>query len=81
MELHSYCENVLSDKSKYYVYQKRTKTDFDAGVGKTVIVGGTNGFAKLEGTKCNYAVSYLNDRAFVSTKCIIPDKIFEELKR
>ena len=81
IETNFYCEVEVSDGNKYYIMQKRSKTDADAGVGKQVIIGGTNIYNKLSGTVCTYAVSFYKNRVFLKTICKIPDEIFSQLKK
>ena len=56
-----YCENELSDGNKFYMKQFRSKTDQDAGVGKSIILGGTGVYKKLTGTSCTYAVKFFDN--------------------
>ena len=56
------------------------KTDTDAGVGKSIILNGTGPYKKLANKECIYAVSYLKDHAFVTTKCKVSNNIFNSLK-
>ena len=60
--------------------QIRKKTDTDAGVGKTIILSGTGPYKKLANKECIYAVSYLKDHAFVTTKCSVTDNTLYLLK-
>ena len=52
IELKFFCDVELSNGSKYYLMQYRTKSDTDVGVGKGTILGGTGTFSELKGTKC-----------------------------
>ena len=75
-----YCQSYLSDGNKYSFMQIRKETDTDAGVGKLVILNGTGPYKKLVNKECIYAVSYLKDHAFVTTKCKVSNNIFNSLK-
>ncbi len=75
-----YCRTYFSDGNEYSFMQIRKETDTDAGVGKAIIISGTGPYKKLANTECIYAVSYLKDHAFVTTKCTISDNVFNSLK-
>ena len=76
-----FCNNYISDGNEYSFMQFRKETDTDAGVGKTLILNGTGPYKNLANKECIYAVSYLKDHAFVTTKCIITEEIFDLLKK
>ena len=50
------------------------------GVGKITILGGTGVFSKLIGIECLYGIKHMKKNVFTTTKCEIPDNIFNELK-
>ena len=75
-----YCKSYVSDGNEYSFMQIRKETDTDAGVGKSVILNGTGPYKKLVNKECIYAVSYLKDHAFVTTKCEVSNNIFNSLK-
>ena len=75
-----YCNTYLSDGNEYSFMQIRKETDTDAGVGKSIILNGTGPYKKLANKECIYAVSYLKDHAFVTTKCKVSNNIFKLLK-
>ena len=75
-----YCKIYLSDGNEYSFMQIRKETDTDAGVGKSIILNGTGPYKKLANKECIYAVSYLKDHAFVTTKCKVSNNIFNSLK-
>ena len=75
-----FCNTYISDGNEYSFMQIRRETDTDAGVGKTIILNGTGPYNKLANKECIYAVSYLKDHAFVTTKCLIADETFSLLK-
>ena len=73
-EQKAFCNASISDGYKYSFMQIRNKTDTDAGVGKTTILNGTGPYKILANKECIYAVSYLKDHAFVTTKCSVSDR-------
>ena len=75
-----YCKSYVSDGNEYSFMQIRKETDTDAGVGKLVILNGTGPYKKLVNKECIYAVSYLKDHAFVTTKCKVSNNVFKLLK-
>ena len=75
-----YCKTYISDGNEYSIMQIRKETDTDAGIGKTIILDGTGPYKKLANKECIYAVSYLKDHAFVTTKCTVSNSIFNSLK-
>ena len=75
-----YCKIYVSDGNEYSFMQIRKETDTDAGVGKSIILNGTGPYKKLANKECIYAVSYLKDHAFVTTKCKVSNNIFNSLK-
>ena len=76
-----FCNTYISDGNEYSFMQFRKETDTDAGVGKTLILSGTGPYKNLANKECIYAVSYLKDHAFVTTKCIITEETFDLLKK
>tara|TARA_Y100000591_G_C21701194_1_gene628378 strand:+ start:318 stop:788 length:471 start_codon:yes stop_codon:yes gene_type:complete len=76
-----FCNASISDGYDYSFMQIRNKTDTDAGVGKTTILSGTGPYKQLANKECIYAVSYLRDHAFVTTKCTVSDKTLNLLKK
>ena len=75
-----YCTSYVSDGNEYSFMQIRKETDTDAGVGKSIILNGTGPYKKLANRECIYAVSYIKDHAFVTTKCKVSNNIFNLLK-
>ena len=80
IELKVYCDMELSNGIKYYYMQSRSNSDTDVGVGKITILGGTGSFSKLAGIECLYGIKHMKKNVFTTTKCEIPDNIFQELK-
>ena len=76
-----YCTSYVSDGNEYSFMQIRKETDTDAGVGKSIILDGTGPYKKLANKECIYAVNYLRDHAFSTTKCLVSDNILKLLKK
>ena len=76
-----FCNTYVSDGNEYSFMQIRRKTDTDAGVGKSIILNGTGPYKKLANKECIYAVKYLKEHAFVTTKCSISETILNLLKK
>ena len=75
-----FCNVYLSDGNEYSFMQIRKETDTDAGVGKSIILDGTGPYKKLANKECIYAVNYLRDHAFATTKCSVSDNTFNSLR-
>ena len=75
-----FCNTYVSDGNEYSFMQIRKETDTDAGVGKSIILNGTGPYKKLANKECIYAVKYLMEHAFVTTKCSVSETIFNLLK-
>ena len=52
----------------------REKSDVDAGIAYNRIIGTTENFKPLMGTRCTTSVRYLNDAVFGINKCNITKK-------
>ena len=78
LEQYFYCNVELSNKDFYTFFMKRSETDMDAGVGYIVIAGGSKPFSQIKDSKCNYAVSFFKDQAYVKIKCQVDEKFFKE---
>ena len=75
-----FCNTYVSDGNEYSFMQIRKETDTDAGVGKSIILNGTGPYKKLANKECIYAVKYLMEHAFVTTKCSVSETILNLLK-
>ena len=80
LEQDFYCNVELSNKDSYSFFMKRSRTDMDAGVGYIVIAGGTKPFEQIKNKKCNYAVSFFKDQAYVKIKCEVDEKFLKEFR-
>ena len=57
-------------KDGYFIMKGiRTRSDIEAGVGHSNILGGYGVFDNLIGAKCTYAASYFKDSVQILTKC------------
>ena len=57
-------------KDGYFIMKGiRTRSDIEAGIGYSNIIGGNGVFDNLIGTKCTYAASYFKDSVQILTKC------------
>ena len=64
------CKRV--SKEGYFIMKGiRTKSDIEAGIGYSDIIGGNGVFNNLIGAKCTYAASYFKDSVRILTKCDI----------
>ena len=69
IRLDSTAENIYSNNEKFYFRGVREKSDVDAGIAYNIIIGTTEKFKPLIGTKCTTSVRYLNDAIFGINKC------------
>ena len=80
LEQDFYCNVELSNKDSYTFFMKRSRTDIDAGIGYIVIAGGTKPFEQIKNKKCNYAVSFFKDQAYVKLKCEVDEKFLNDFR-
>ena len=80
LEQNFYCNVELSNNDSYTFFMKRSRTDMDAGVGYIVIAGGTKPFEQIKNRKCNYAVSFFKDQAYVKIKCEVDENFSKEFR-
>lgn len=69
IKLDSTGENIYSNNEKIYFRGVREKSDVDAGIAYNIVIGTTEKFEPLIGTKCTTSVRYLNDAIFGINKC------------
>ena len=74
VRLDSTAENIYSNNERFYFRGIREKSDVDAGIAYNIIIGTTEKFKSLMGTKCTTSVRYLNDAIFGINKCKLNDK-------
>lgn len=63
-----YCHGIDQNKSKFVLEYFRN-SDMAAGTGSYIFIDGTGQWKKFIGTKCNYAINYLDDAMFNFDKC------------
>ena len=73
IRLDSTAENIYSNNEKIYFRGIREKSDFDAGIAYNIIIGTTDKFKALIGTKCTTSVRYLKDAIFGINKCLLSE--------
>ena len=74
IRLDSTAENIYANNEKFYFRGIRERSDVDAGIAYNTIIGSTNKFKPLIGTKCTTSVRYLNDAIFGINKCKLSEK-------
>ena len=72
--------NIYSNEETLYVRAYRKESDFDAGVATMEIIGASDKFKPLIGTKCIQSVRYFKDTIFGMQKCIITREQSDILK-
>ena len=65
---------IYSNEEKLYIRANRKGSDFDAGVASMKIIGASDKFNLLIGTKCIQSVRYFKDTIFGLQKCSISKK-------
>ena len=72
--------NIYSNEETLYARAYRKESDFDAGVANMEIIGASDKFKPLIGTKCIQSVRYFKDTIFGMQKCIITREQSDILK-
>ena len=72
--------NIYSNEETLYARAYRKESDFDAGVANMEIIGASDKFKPLIGTKCIQSVRYFKDTIFGMQKCIITKEQSDILK-
>ena len=67
-------ENIYSNNERFYARGIREKSDEDAGIAYTIILGTTEKLKSLIGTRCTTSVRYVNDAIFGINKCKLNEK-------
>ena len=67
-----FCQGIDQDKNKFVLEYFRNN-DMEAGAGSYIHIDGTGKWKKLIGTKCNYAINYLDNAMFNLDKCYSSD--------
>ena len=63
-----FCEGMDQDRS-YFVLEYFRNSDITAGTGSYIFIDGTGKQKNFIGTKCKYAINYLDDAIFNLDKC------------
>ena len=72
--------NIYSNEETLYIRANRKESDFDAGIATMEIIGASDKFKPLIGTKCIQSVRYFKDTIFGLQKCKISKKQSNILK-
>ena len=72
--------NIYSNEETLYARAYRKESDFDAGIANMEIIGASDKFKPLIGTKCIQSVRYFKDTIFGMQKCIITKEQSDILK-
>ncbi len=75
IRLDSTGENIYSNNEILYFRGIREKSAVDAGIAYNSIIGATDKFKSLIGSKCTTSVRYLNDAIFGINKCKLSKKL------
>ena len=63
-----FCEGMDQDRN-YFVLEYFRNSDMEAGTGSYIFIDGTGKWKEFIGTKCNYAINYLDNAMFNFDKC------------
>ena len=63
-----FCEGMDQDRNTFVLEYFRN-TDMEAGTGSYAFIDGNGKWKKFIGTKCNYAINYLDNAMFNFDKC------------
>ena len=74
VKLEGTAKNIYSNEEVLYIRAYRKESDYDAGVATMEIIGASNKFKPLIGTKCMQSVRYFKDTIFGLQKCNITKK-------
>ena len=72
--------NIYANEETLYARAYRKESDFDAGVANMEIIGASDKFKPLIGTKCIQSVRYFKDTIFGMQKCTITKEQSDILK-
>ena len=71
IKLEGTAKNTYANEEVLYIKAYRKKSDFDAGIANMEIIGASEKFKPLIGTKCIQSVRYFKDTIFGLQKCKI----------
>ena len=80
IKLEGTAKTIYANDEFLYIKSFRKESDFDAGVATMEIIGASNKFKALIGTKCKQSVRYFKDTIFGLQKCKITKEQSEILK-
>ena len=80
IKLEGTAKTIYANNEVLYIKAFRKESDFDAGVATMEIVGASDKFKALIGTKCKQSVRYFKDTIFGLQKCKITNEQSEILK-
>ncbi len=80
IKLEGTAKTMYANDEFLYIKAFRKESDFDAGVATMEIIGASDKFKALIGTKCKQSVRYFKDTIFGLQKCKITKKQSEILK-
>ena len=80
IKLEGTAKTIYANNEVLYIKAFRKESDFDAGVATMEIVGASDKFKALIGTKCKQSVRYFKDTMFGLQKCKITKEQSEILK-
>ena len=80
IKLEGTAKTIYANNEVLYIKAFRKESDFDAGVANMEIIGASDKFKSLIGTKCKQSVRYFKDTIFGLQKCNITKEQSEVLK-
>ena len=80
IKLEGTAKTIYANNEVLYIKAFRKESDFDAGVANMEIIGASDKFKSLIGTKCKQSVRYFKDTIFGLQKCKITKEQSELLK-
>jgi hypothetical protein len=80
IKLEGTAKTIYANNEVLYIKAFRKESDFDAGVANMEIIGASEKFKSLIGTKCKQSVRYFKDTIFGLQKCKITKEQSEVLK-
>ena len=81
IKLEGTAKTIYANNEVLYIKAFRKESDFDAGVANMEIIGASDKFKSLIGTKCKQSVRYFKDTIFGLQKCKITKEQSEVLKK
>ena len=74
--LKNFCYGKNQKQEKFWFTMERNSEDYDAGIGHTKYLYGTNKYKNYVGMKCTYGIKIIKEegRGFLKQKCILNKK-------